>query len=204
MRYVIWLINVRFKVTRYFDYIYNKAVFFVNKINAPVNNINGRVFVKNKGLISIGNNFKANSGKNKNPIGGDGLLRFIVDEDGELEIGDNVGISNSTFFCCERISIDDYVYIGGGCRLWDTNFHSLDPYERLHNGDKKVNTAPIKIKKYVFIGGGSIILKGVTIGEYSVIGAGSVVVKSVPDREIWGGNPARFIRKIEIKERQPD
>ncbi|WP_103192495.1 acyltransferase [Formosa algae] len=47
------------------------------------------------------------------------------------------------------------------------------------------------------MGASSIILKGVTIGENSIIGAGSVVTKSVPCNEIWGGNPAKFIRKID-------
>ena len=48
----------------------------------------------------------------------------------------------------------------------------------------------------MFIGTSCIIGKGVTIGENSVIAAGSVVVKNVPSNEIWGGNPAKFIRKI--------
>ena len=48
----------------------------------------------------------------------------------------------------------------------------------------------------MFIGANSIILKGVTIGERSIIGAGSVVTKNIPDDEIWAGNPAKFIRKI--------
>lgn len=128
------------------------------------------------------------------------MLRLITKNNAAIIIGDNVGISNSTIVSWNKVEIDDYVYIGGGCKIWDTDFHSIDPYERRHNGDQKVNMAPIKIKKYAFIGGGSIILKGVTIGEYSIIGAGSVVVKSVPDKEIWAGNPARCIRKIEIEE----
>lgn len=45
-----------------------------------------------------------------------------------------------------------------------------------------------------FIGGNSIILKGVKIGKNSVVGAGSVVTRDIPDGEIWAGNPARKIR----------
>ena len=49
----------------------------------------------------------------------------------------------------------------------------------------------------VFIGTNSLILKGVEIGDRSIIGAGSVVTKSVPASEIWAGNPAVFLRKID-------
>ncbi len=40
------------------------------------------------------------------------------------------------------------------------------------------------------------ILKGVTVGEESIVAAGAVVVKSIPPGDIWGGNPAKFIRKL--------
>ena len=58
-------------------------------------------------------------------------------------------------------------------------------------------TIPVVIKDGAFIGAHCIILKGVSIGEKSVVGAGSVVTKSIPDGEIWAGNPAKFIRRIE-------
>lgn len=40
------------------------------------------------------------------------------------------------------------------------------------------------------------LLCGISIGENSMIGAGSVVTKSIPDNELWYGNPARFVKKL--------
>ena len=54
------------------------------------------------------------------------------------------------------------------------------------------------IEDNVFIGAHSTILKGVTIGQNSIIGACSVVTKNIPPNEIWAGNPAKFIKKLEI------
>ena len=85
---------------------------------------------------------------------------------------------------------------GGDTKIYDTDFHSTDPFKRLH-GNTDVPSKPVHIGKRVFIGGHSIILKGVTIGDEAVIGAGSVVTKDVPAGEIWAGNPARFIKKIQ-------
>ena len=52
-----------------------------------------------------------------------------------------------------------------------------------------------RIGRRCFIGGRSIIMPGVEIGDDCVVGAGSVVTKSVPDRCIVAGNPARIIRR---------
>ncbi|MHA1395986.1 MAG: acyltransferase [Promethearchaeota archaeon] len=175
----------------------NKIIFIKNNVKHSNFKINGILFVRNGGEIKIGKNFIANSGIKQNPIGGDTILRLIVKKGGQLIIGDNVGISNSTIVCWNKVEIGNYVMIGGGCKIWDTNFHSLNPIIRTSGEDNDIKTAPIKIKDYAFIGGGSIILKGVTIGKNSIVAAGSVVVKDIPDNEIWGGNPAIFIKKLD-------
>ena len=49
----------------------------------------------------------------------------------------------------------------------------------------------------MFIGTNAIILKGVSIGERSIVASGSIVTKSIPVDQVWGGNPAKFIRNLE-------
>ena len=53
---------------------------------------------------------------------------------------------------------------------------------------------PVRIGRHCFIGGGSMILPGVTIGDEAIVGGGAVVSSDVPSRTIVGGNPARVVR----------
>lgn len=53
----------------------------------------------------------------------------------------------------------------------------------------------IRIGERCFIGGGSTILPGVTIGDEVIVGAGAVVFEDVPSRCIVGGNPARILKR---------
>ncbi len=149
------------------------------------------------GRIVIGNYFRMNNGVVGNPIGSFERCTFFVDSDSDLIIGDNVGISQTALVSHCKIRIGDNVRIGGGTVVYTTDFHSLDPNERISHHDAKYRKcAPVEIKDNVFIGARCIILKGVTIGENSVVGAGSVVTKSIPSNQIWAGNPAKFIRNL--------
>ena len=75
-------------------------------------------------------------------------------------------------------------------------------YTAFHPLDRQTRTAgleyanPIRIGDGVWIGGGAIVLAGVTIGDGSVIGAGSVVRHDVPAGVVAAGNPARIIRTL--------
>ncbi|PHK28358.1 transferase, partial [Nostoc linckia z16] len=111
-----------------------------------------------------------------------------------------VGISQTAIVCHKQIIIEDNVKIGGGTCIYDTDFHSIDPNVRKNpkmDRAQKANAAVV-IKANAFIGANSTILKGVTIGENSVIGACSLVTKSVPDNEIWAGNPAKFVKAVHV------
>lgn len=146
----------------------------------------------------IGHNFTIGNWSGNNASGFNAKCKIEVRNNAILNIGNNVGITAVTIMCHNHIIIGDNVMIGVGTHIYDTNFHNINPYFRIDKNDpiEQVKTAPIVIKDNVFIGAFSIILKGVTIGENSVVAAGSVVVNSIPNNEIWGGNPARFIKKI--------
>ncbi len=70
--------------------------------------------------------------------------------------------------------------------------HFVEP---LKGGGRRYVKGHVKIGDYVFIGAHTVICKPVTIGDYSIIAAGSIVTKDIPANEIWGGVPAKFIKK---------
>lgn len=155
------------------------------------------IYIGDNAHMRIGHNFAMHNSIKGNPIGCYEKCTFYVAPNCKIEIGDNVGISQTAMISYASITIGNNVKIGGGTCLWTTDFHSLDPSIRRGSRDlENKRVLPIEICDNVFIGAKSIILKGVCIGENSIVGAGSVVTKSIPANEIWGGNPAKFIRKI--------
>jgi acetyltransferase-like isoleucine patch superfamily enzyme len=149
-------------------------------------------------VIRLGRSVRINSGPDQNYVGGDRQTNIWIAPGALLEIGDEAAISNSTIIARCSVRIGMQAYIGGGCDIYDNDFHELQPEDRICKRGN-IGSLPIEIGPKTFIGGHSIILKGVTIGEGAVVGAGSLVTKSIPQYEIWAGRPARFIRKIVLK-----
>ena len=110
-----------------------------------------------------------------------------------IHLGKNVFINSGCHFQDQGgIYIGDGTFIGHNVILATLN-HDLNPNSR---GD--MWPKPIHLGKKVWIGSGAIVLPGVTIGDNSVIAAGSVVTKNVPENSVYGGNPAKLIKKIEF------
>lgn len=129
-------------------------------------------------------------------LGKNNKCKLVTYKDATLIIGDKVGMSNTTIVATTKIELGNNIIIGGGVTIIDSDFHSLNP-NHWHTDEDEVNkvSRPIKICDNVFIGMNVIVLKGVNVGSNSIIAAGSVVVNDIPENEIWGGNPAKFISK---------
>ena len=137
-------------------------------------------------------------------------------------IGDKVIINmNCTFVDNNRIDIGSNVLIASNVQIYTathstkvnasnvqiyTATHSTKVNERMvedwAEGEEICRTyaLPVRIEDGVWIGGGTILLPGVTIGKNSVIGAGSVVTRSIPANCVAVGNPCRVIKQIEGNE----
>jgi acetyltransferase-like isoleucine patch superfamily enzyme len=134
---------------------------------------------------------------------------FAIGENGKCTVGDFTLLNGAIVMAEERIDIGSYCLISWGVGIADSDFHPLEPAQRLVDAQAlapflkdrpprpKLKTAPVKIGDNVWIGMNAVILKGVTIGDNSVVAAGAVVTKSVPANTIVAGNPAVEVKKFE-------
>jgi maltose O-acetyltransferase len=90
------------------------------------------------------------------------------------------------------ITIGHDVQVGPNVQLL-TPTHPVEPDARRAKWEA---AEPIAIEGNVWLGGGVIVLPGVTIGENTVVGAGSIVTKDLPPNVVAAGNPARVVRSI--------
>ena len=118
-------------------------------------------------------------------------LPFQTDFGKHISFGKNIFVNKEAIFVdLGGITIEDDVLIGPKVSLLTVN-HILEPSKR-----RGLMTGEIIIKKNAWIGAGSTVLAGVTIGENSVVAANSTVTKNVPDNVIVAGTPAKIIKKL--------
>lgn len=140
---------------------------------------------------SIGENFETGQGVtirenniigNNVRIGSNTYIRF------GNRIGDNTRVHANCFL--ELTQLEEYVFVGPGTIFLD------DPHPmKCPKWSECLRGA--KVKKYAKIGGGCIILPGVTIGEHALVGAGACVTKDVQDYMVVVGHPAKPTKRID-------
>jgi len=197
------------KIIIYFYIIYNLIIFQIKGVKFGKKlRVFNKIYLnihKNAKLL-IGDNFLFTSGGGHNPLCRNikGSI-YLPNQESQCIIGNNVGISSCCIWASKKIQIGDRVKIGGNCIIMDTDVHSLDyrlrSNDNIDSSGKTVDvhnsvSKPIIIENDVFIGTGTIVLKGVSIGARTIIAAGSVVVKNIPNDVIAGGNPCKVIKSL--------
>lgn len=90
-------------------------------------------------------------------------------------------------------------HFGRGCLVMvaATIGHDNEIGEFTHIAAQACVGSYLKIGRGVHIGLNSTIRENLTLGDYSTVGMGAVLTKDVGEKEIWVGNPAKFLRKAE-------
>ena len=112
-------------------------------------------------------------------------------------IGSDCKISSHSFIC-EGVKIGNRVFIGHNVTFINDKYPAATNPDGSMQNDADWSVVPIVVEDEVSIGSSVTVLCGVTIGKKAVVGAGSVVTKDIPPFQVWAGNPARFLKNVEL------
>jgi len=135
-------------------------------------------------------------------------VHFALGQQGRVQIGDYCYFTNAVLLCELEMRIGNYVVVGWNATIADTDFHPLDPAERIADAiacsplgqgrpRPEILKRPVIIEDDVWIGPNATILKGVRIGTGAFIEAGSLVTRDVPACARVMGNPAQVIGEVD-------
>jgi acetyltransferase-like isoleucine patch superfamily enzyme len=122
----------------------------------------------------------------------------LLDEPGEgLKVGNGSNIGAFSYIGCSGyIEIGDNVMMGPRVNLMAEN-HNFEQ-AKIPMKEQGVTRSFIKIEDDVWLGVGSTVVAGVTVGSGSIVAAGAVVTKDVPPYSIVGGVPARVLKSRKL------
>ncbi len=133
-------------------------------------------------------------------------VHFAIGAEGRVEIGDYCYFTNAVLLCELELRVGSYVVIGWNATIADTDFHPINPAERIADaiavsplGEGRprppIMRRPVIIEDDVWIGPNATILKGVRLGAGAYIEAGALVVRDVPPGAHVVGNPAQIVEE---------
>lgn len=124
-------------------------------------------------------------------IGRECIIGKGVYIDFDVAIGNRCKLQNGVFVY-HGATIEDGVFLGPGVMLLnDKNPRAINSDGTLKS-DTDWQVSPTHVGYGAGIGGGAVILPGVSIGRWAIIGSGAVVTRNIPDYGLAYGNPARL------------
>ncbi|MEM6358159.1 MAG: sugar O-acetyltransferase [Pseudomonadota bacterium] len=125
---------------------------------------------------------------------------FHCDDGANIALGAGTFLNfNCVFLDGAPITLGPGTLLGPAVQIYATT-HPLRAEDRMFDRDGipayRTTAEPVTIGAHVWIGGGAIVLPGVTIGDGAVIGAGAVVTGDVPPSSFAAGNPCRVLRPL--------
>jgi acetyltransferase-like isoleucine patch superfamily enzyme len=124
-------------------------------------------------------------------IGKECIIGKGVYIDSKVRIGDRCKLQNGVFVF-HGFNLEDGVFLGPGVMLLnDKNPRAINPDGTLKS-DADWTASEGVVKNGASVGGGVVVLPGITIGRFAMVGSGSVVTRDVPDHGLVYGNPARL------------
>lgn len=173
MKRVIELLKIELFSLGYFFFYIMPGYYLANKF---------RAFYLKFFLQKVGKNFLVNR-------------EVTIESPHKIILGDNVGINMGCWISgTGTLMIGNNVLIGPNVTIITANHNYSEkgkPIKEQGHTLKSVN-----INNNVWIGAGTIILPGVTIGENCIVGAGSIVSKSLGPNASYAGNPAKKIKDL--------
>lgn len=131
-------------------------------------------------------------------IGVECKIHHFVHIDEDVVIGNRVKIQNNVMIP-HGVTLEDGVFVGPSVVFTnDKSPRSVTPEGQLKSGDDWTMT-PTLVKEGASLGGGAVIVCGVSIGRWAMVGAGAVVTKDVPDYALVVGCPAKVVGRVNEK-----
>lgn len=136
-----------------------------------------------------------------------GQTQLIVGPQGKIELGEYACINSATLHCQSEIRIGAHCLVAWGAVIFDCLPEPMTGDHSIADGEARLGddlppapgmARPVVLEDNVWLGFGSIVCPGVTIGQGTIIGTRTVITEDVPPYVVVAGSPARIIRKLEF------
>ncbi len=128
----------------------------------------------------------------------DGYCTLVAPGNGYLRIGSFVFVGGYSLLSAGAgIDLEDFVIVSQGCRIYSRNDDYSGEHLCGHNVPERfagITSAPVRLRRHVMLGTGTVVFPGVEIGEGTAVGAQSLVTRGLPPWGIFAGCPVRRLK----------